>query len=100
MTSIDPAYTEYLEQMFAYEEEAYQAAENGDYGKAIETWSTILGDEQRRSCFDDETQQEMAFNLAAAYYLNGDDEAFERVIGDWSLSNDDRQKIVDSVETE
>ena len=100
MTSIDPAYTEYLEQMFAYEEEAYQAAEDGNYEKAIEAWSTILGDEQRRSCFDDESQQELAFNLAAAYYLNGDDEAFERVVSDWGLSAEDRQKIVDSVETE
>jgi hypothetical protein len=40
----------------------------------------------------------MAFNLAAAYYLNGDDESFDKTAADWSLTDDDKAKIRESVE--
>jgi hypothetical protein len=98
MTSVDPEYTAYLEQIFAYEEEGFKAAEQGNYDKAIENWNYILGDQDKASCFSEEAQQEMAFNLAAAYYLNGDDESFEKTAADWRLTDDDKVKIRESVE--
>jgi hypothetical protein len=99
VTSADPAHLQYLEQMFAYEEEGFRAAEHGDYEKAIEIWSRILADKDRRDCFNKEAQQEMAFNLAAAYYLTSDNTKFEQVAIEWSLSEEDKAKIRDGVET-
>jgi hypothetical protein len=89
---------QYIKSMFDYESNAFEAAESGDYSTAITIWTTILGDDQQRACFSQEALKEMAFNLAAAYYLSGDDSSFAKIAGDWSISSEDQQKIKDSVE--
>ena len=100
MTSTDPAYREYVRQVLEFAEQGYQAAEEGYYEQAIEVWTSILNDEQSRSCFDEETQAEMAFNLAAAYYITRQDEAFNEVASNWGLSDADKEQIYGSVEEE
>jgi hypothetical protein len=91
---------QYIKEMFDYEDTGYQAAESGDYAKAIGVWVAILSDESRRGCFSEEALGEMAFNLAAAYYLSGDDASFEQTVSNWSISKDDQQKIKDAVQEE
>lgn len=91
---------EYIKQMFDYEETGYKAAESGDYKTAIDVWVAILSDESRRGCFSAEALNEMAFNMAAAYYLSGDDSSFEQTVSNWSISSEDQQKIKDAVQEE
>jgi hypothetical protein len=68
MTAVDPAYAEYASSVFDYEEEAYKAAESGDYASAADTWQQVLDSDDMRACFSDEAVKEIAFNLAIAYH--------------------------------
>lgn len=97
MTTATP---EYLRQVFDYEEQGFAAAESGDYGTAAQVWQAVLGDQDMAACFDEESRKEIAFNLAAAYLLSGDQEACDRTISDWSLGEEDRQAIYAGVESE
>jgi hypothetical protein len=96
MTTATP---EYLQQVFDYEEQGYTAAESGDYGTAAQVWQAVLADQDMAACFDEDSRKEIAFNLAAAYLMSGDQSACDKTISDWSLGAEDRETIYASIES-
>lgn len=96
MTTATP---EYLQQVFDYEQQGFTAAESGDYGTAAQVWQAVLADQDMLACFDEDSRKEIAFNLAAAYLLAGDQSSCDKTISDWSISEEDRQTIYGSAES-
>ena len=79
-------YTEQeLDALFAWEESAYEYAKAGDYAEAIEIWAQLLADAGYHEYFTAEALKEMAYNLGAAYFLNGDEAAAETLLNNWGL---------------
>jgi hypothetical protein len=93
MATAETEYAEYQRQVFDYEEQAYQAALQEDYDKAIEIWADVLADDGMKQCFSDAAVHEIAFNLAAAYLFADDWENCKKTMDDHKFTDDERAAI-------
>jgi hypothetical protein len=77
----------YYKQLLDYQEGGFDAAERADYDTAIQIWTAILSDEVMRDFFntDPEALKEIAWNLALAYWGNGDEQMAGTIFSQWGF---------------
>jgi hypothetical protein len=86
----------YYGQLLDYQDQAYEAAEQGNFGTAIANWTAILSDPAMRDFFAQEPAalHEIAWNLAVTHWGNADEPTARTIFAEWGFAADEYEQLL------